>query len=279
MKQKISFLISGLLVVTSVFGQSPQIDVVIPCHEKDARTLEWVLEGIRNNVHGIRKIFVISAKKLTHNAQWFDESWYPFTHKSVALTVFAGNQQDAENYMQKPDNRIGWIYQQLLKLYAPLVIPDILPNVLVVDADTIFLRPIELIDADGCTLFNVGPQYEPTYFGHMRRLLPDLTRVFPEYSGITHHMLLQRHILDDLFNEVRSKHQTEPWKALCTCIDKQDIFASISEYEIYFNYVFSHNYKAKIRKLYFVDKPFNEGTITWYKNHGCDYISCHSWML
>src|SRR3989344_3913368 len=60
------------------------IDAVIPCHPKDKRTIDLVVEGIRNNVKNIRRIIIVSAAPLTDRAEWFDEKQYPFTKESIA---------------------------------------------------------------------------------------------------------------------------------------------------------------------------------------------------
>lgn len=57
------------------------IDVVIPAHEKDIRTLDMAIEGIRTYGKNIRRILVVSAKQLTVNAEWFDEAHFPFLKK------------------------------------------------------------------------------------------------------------------------------------------------------------------------------------------------------
>ena len=45
--------------------------------------------------------------------------------------MFHGDAEKAREFLASPVTRIGWIYQQLLKLYAPFVIPGISSNVLV----------------------------------------------------------------------------------------------------------------------------------------------------
>eukprot|EP01067_Filipodium_phascolosomae_P008957 Filipodium_phascolosomae@DN7874_c0_g1_i1.p1 len=40
----------------------------------------------------------------------------------------------------------GWAYQQLVKLYAPVYVPNILPNVLVMDADVVWTQPVAFLD-------------------------------------------------------------------------------------------------------------------------------------
>ncbi len=257
------------------------IDAVIPCHAKDIGTIDLVIEGIRNNVHNIRRIIVVSAEPLTNNAEWFDEKNFPFTKKTVAFEIFK-DEHAAQQFMQHPKTRIGWIYQQILKSYAIFVIPNISSNILIVDADTIFLKPVTFQDPKtGAGLYNPGTENHHVYFDHLKRVLPGFRKVFPEYSGISHHMLFQRSVMEALFADIRNAHNKEPWKVFCEQIDQKELFGSCMciEYELYFNYVFAHTDAVKIRHLKWNNVLFSkfQKHLPFYKKE-YDYASCHSWM-
>lgn len=254
------------------------IDAVIPCHEKDKVTIDLVIEGIRKNVKNVRRIIVVSASKLTDQAEWFDERNFPFTKESVAYEIFKNN-KEAEEYINDPKNRIGWIFQQFLKVYSMFVIPDISSNVLIVDADTIFLRPVEFQDSKtGAGLYNPGTEYHAPYFTHLSKVLPGFKKIFPKYSGISHHMLFQRSVLEELFTQVIQVHGQEPWKVYCAAIDKKELPGSCMcvEYEFYFNFVFEWTNLVKIRPLKWANLPFNK--FNAYKDKGYDYLSCHAYL-
>ncbi len=256
------------------------IDVVFICHPKDSRTLDLAINGARLNVENIRRVIVVSATRLTNNAEWFDEAAFPFNKASVSLEIFNGNKTLANNYLMVKDTRIGWIYQQFLKLYAPFVIPGISSNVLTIDADTIFLNSVSFIDEAGKALFNPGKEFVPCYFAHAARLLPGFKKLYAAYSGISHHMLFQRAILEDLFSMIQSVHKTEPWRAFCRCIDLNEIFGSaFSEYEIYFNFVFARTEQVKIRLLRWNNIKFDQKKIDYHAKNGFDYVSCHTYIL
>lgn len=258
---------------TQYLLKSEPIDVVIPCAEKDARSLELCIEGIQKNGKNIRRIIVVSAKPLTRKAEWFDENNYPFKPFDLALQIF-GNQTQARAYLSKK-SRIGWIYQQFLKLYAPFVIPEISSNVLVLDADTIFLNPVEFLGPFGGGLYNPSSEHHPVYFAYMARLLPGLKKVDRRYSGISHHMLFQKSVLEDLFNNIQIHHGMEPWKALCKSINRQQVNLScLSEYEIYFNFAFARSSQMKIRPLKWKNLS-NPNEIPMFQQLGYHYVSCH----
>lgn len=235
--------------ITYTFSNDP-IDVVIPCHPKDAAALPRIILGIKNNVVNLRRIIIVSPSCFNSEVEWFDEALFPFTKESVLMEICK-----TEELAKKPINvkRGGWIYQQLLKLYAPFCIPDISSNVLIVDADVIFLKPITFTQAHGAGLYAVGWEYHKPYFDHAKSLLPDLQKLFPQYSGITHHMLFQREVLIDFFDCICALYDCEPWQAILRKVplDRGNniVFSAISEYEMYFNFVFARTDQVQLRPL------------------------------
>lgn len=268
---------------TQIYTLLPEpVDVVIPSIEKDLVTLDLCIEGVKKYVQNVRRIIVVSHKKLTDQAEWFDEKQYPFTKHDIAQEIF-GNSEQAYAYVTHPNSRVSWLYQQLLKLYAPLVIPDISSNVLIVDSDAIFLNTVTFVDERGWALYAPGTRENshyltyPPYVAHMKQLLPDLHKIWDDYTGIAHHMLFQRAVIKDLFDRVETRHNTNFWRALCRCIDRKQLFKSpFSEYEIYFNFLFSHTCQCKIRLLKWKDVKTLDG-LEALKQEGYDYVACHSY--
>ncbi|PIS02157.1 MAG: hypothetical protein COT85_06380 [Chlamydiae bacterium CG10_big_fil_rev_8_21_14_0_10_42_34] len=247
------------------------IDVVIPCHKKDCGSLERCVKAIRKYGLNIGRVIVVSSEPLTMNAEWFDENNFPFSKDDLLREIYRGK----EEKMHRGLCRIGWIYQQFLKLYAFSVIPNISSNILILDADTIFLKPTAFLSSSGEPFFNPGKEYYPPYFDHAQRLLPGFRKVFPKHSGICHHMLFQRPILEDLFDQISRVHGIKPWKAIARCIDYKEVKRScLSEYEIYFNFVFMRTDQAHLRKLKWKNIESLD-QVKDYKKKGYDYVSCH----
>jgi hypothetical protein len=267
---------STLIAMFFAFSDHP-IDVVIPCVEKDLSTLNLCIRGIRENGVNIRRIIVVSKKRLTEEAEWFNESNYPFSFQEVA-TALARNNPKVLKLLLKEGARTGWYYQQLLKFYAPLVISDISSNVLVLDADTIFLRPVAFLNRNGGGMYNPGQEYYSSYFEHGARLIPGFYKYFPKYSGISHHMIFQRSVIEALLKEAEYHHDNAPfWQIFCQLVDPKHLFYSgASEYEIYFNYIFSHTNQVSIRKLKWKNiEKLSE--INKFKKAGLDYVCLHTY--
>lgn len=264
-----------LLFLASASAYEP-IDVVIPVAAKDAKTLEYCIDGIRNNCQQVRDIFILSKEPYTDKAEWIDEQAFPFSKEEVASCLSL--------LSQEKNQRVGWYFQQLLKLYAAFVIPEISNNILVLDADTIFLNKVSFISSKGKALYNPGTENHSPYFQHCAKLLPRFRKVFPELSGISHHMLMQRECLEELFIQVEQHTQMEFWRAFCLNVDPEQVRASgASEYELYFNFVFSIPYAVELRFLRWANKPaikskeMAQKLIQEARREGLDYISCHEY--
>lgn len=253
------------------------IDVIIPCCAKDLETLELCIEKIREYGANLRRVIVVSEKRLTNKAEWFSEEKFPFSKEMIALEIFQGDRIGAQEFLDAPETRIGWIYQQFLKLYAPFVIPDLSNNVLVLDADVIFIQPVSFLGKQGEPFFSFSSEVAQEYIDHASRLLPAFERIHPDKSGIAHHMLFQRPILEDLFAVIEKKHGVEVWKALARCIALKDIYSSaMSEYEIYFNFAFLRTDQATLRALRCVN-VISYGLFKVYAKHNWDVLTSHSW--
>lgn len=269
---------AGLEKTEYQFSKEP-IDVVIVAHEKDIATLPLVIEGVRKHIK-YHKIFIVSEKPLieTDKATWFDEANFPFTKEAIAQEIFK-DQTKAQAFLQHPKTRIGWIFQQLCKLYALFVIPDISDNVLILDADTIFLRPVRFQKKDGRPKFTAATEYHLPYFAYMARLIPGLSKVHKDKSGVAHHMLFQKPIMADLFETISTIHHEEPWKAMCHCIDTKEIYGScMSEYELYFNFACTRTDQLHIRQLRWSNTPLRTFLVSDHKQSKMHYISCHNYL-
>lgn len=253
------------------------IDVVIVSHPKDKGTLDLCIDGIRENGQNIGRVIVVSSEKLTDKCEWFDEKDYPFSMDDVLKAIGKGDKAKSKKYFKSHYRPVGWYLQMLLKLYAPFVIPGISPNVLVVDADTIFMNPVEFLNESNGGLFCYSKlRAKNRYLNHAARLVPGYKRVHPEVYSVCHHMLFQRAIMEDLFNKVEKVHKTPFWNAFCECVDIDGI-GGASEYEIYFNFALRRTDQVELRKL----KWKNSGTIDnrkRYQKNGYHFVSFHTYM-
>jgi len=235
-------------------------DIVIPVGPNDKSVIEEQIKYTQKNIIGYRNIYLIcyDPSIVIDGCITINENIFPFNIDTVA-----------EHHGKLQRN--GWYLQQLLKLYAGKIIPNILDKYLVIDSDTFFLKPTTFVENNKC-LYNYGTEYHKSYFQHMENLHTDLTKIDKNKSGICHHMIFEKKYIDELISKIE-KNQNDLFYNifLKTVTDKNN--SGASEYEIYFNYMLKYNPdKIQIRKLSWK----NTNKLETDSNY--DYISYHWYM-
>ena len=243
-------------------------DIVILVGPDDATVIQQQLEYSKKNIVGYRNIYIVTTpalyKSLTSlkGCTLICEDIFPFSLAMMNTVASA-----PESY------RNGWYLQQLIKLYAGLIIPGILTRWLIIDCDTFFLKPTSFVENDKC-LYAYSNEYHLPYFEHMNRLLPGLAKVDAAKSGICHHMIFEKKYIEEIFAKVEAVHMKPFWQAFLECINTTHFNRSgASEYEIYFNYMLTYNpAEIIVRQLPWknsgiLDLNAHENYISWH--HYC----------
>lgn len=241
---------------------NPAIDVMMPVARKDMDMVEPALNRlVACSQTPIRKIFIVwqgpekqgdlpptVALQGAHPPEvvWVDEKEFPFTLKDVDARLKAqGSTQ----------NHAGWYYQQLLKLYSFEVLSrkgyDVLPHLLIHDADIAFTNPVDFLDTQGRSLLAYGYPFRwlpertgaeegnvdtitHSHVDHAKRFIPNW-HLDNKFTGMQHHQLLDREIMQSMFSEVQAHHHKDFWKAFIDCVDTSK-WNGASEYILYFHY-------------------------------------------
>ena len=169
-------------------------DIIIPVGPNDKSIIQEQIKYTKKNIIGYRNIYLISYDPSIRvdGCITIDENIFPFNINTVAK--YHGKSQ-----------RNGWYLQQLLKLYAGKIIPNILEKYLVIDTDTFFLKPTNFIKNNKC-LYAYGSEYHKPYFQHMKKLDKDFTRVDINKSGICHHMIFEKKYIDEIISKIEKNH-------------------------------------------------------------------------
>jgi len=209
------------------------MDVVLCIGPNDTAVATACIESIRTNIKHRFIVCIVPTgfKPLTiPDTRWVCEDVFPFK-KAYIDALF------------RHPERSGWYLQQLLKIYAPLVLTQLSDTFLIVDADVVFHHPVTFV-RDGRIQFNVGTEYHIPYFDHMKALLASLRKISSS-SGICHLMPMKRHIVASLIAKVEDKHSKPFWTVFLDCVPPHEYHGSgASEYEILFTFT----------QLYFPDE-------------------------
>ena len=249
-------------------------DIVIPLGPNEISRITQQIQYTKQNVIGYRNIYIISCNKniYINGCIIIDENIFPF--KNFISQYFS--QYNGKN------NRNGWYFQQLLKLYCGFYIESMLDNYLVIDADVFFLKPTQFI-INGKFLYSVGPEYFPPYFTHMNLLHPTFKKKIRQ-SGICHHMLFNKNYINEMFTIVEQNHNKPFWQVFILSV-KEHLNHPVnynesgaSEYELYFNYMLT-NYPniIGVRKLNWKNISYRDYNIGIYEAN-TDFVSVCSWI-
>lgn len=240
-------------------------DIVIPLGPNDTHLIQTQLCFTKKNIIDYHHIYIITSFTNllidNENVTIINENIFPFHLHDIEI-------------IHGKSHRNGWYLQQLIKLYAPFVIKNMLSTYLVIDADTFFLKPTSFIE-NGKYLYNVGTEYHLPYFEHMKTLDDCFTRSSND-SGICHHMLFDKNIIQEIFHLVEEKYNKPFWFIFLKNVNHPHILGSgASEYELYFHYIHKyHTDKIHIRRLSWI----NTNSFEPHSDNIHDYISYH-WYI
>ena len=220
------------------------IDIVICVGPQDAKNVKTLVNNVKAFVIGINNIYLIMPKNVLDMYYVID----PIV-KNIDENIFPFNKEYIDNLFKCPE-RSGWYLQQLLKIYAPVVI-DILDKYIIIDADLKFYNKIHFFEND-IMLFNTdNARWEP-YFIHIKKLYSNI-QIKTLTSGITNLMPMKRHIIENLLYRVKQEHNEVFWKVFLNIVDPVYYnHSGASEYEILFHFCLTFYPKeCKIRPVRF----------------------------
>lgn len=187
----------------------PMIDIVVVAAGKDVDMLPKVLRyggnASRNAVR--RAILVVPHHELHHVSNSLRQagSDYDFdVEVRCEDDVVSPSTRNAIH--QVPAVRYGWILQQALKLQT--VVSSEAPGCLVIDADTLLLRPRTWLTADGRQVLTPTFEFQEPYYRFLSEL--GVLRWPPKRSFTSHHMLMQPSVLRSVLNRA-SLESVEAW--------------------------------------------------------------------
>lgn len=221
----------------------PKIDIMIPAIEKDLGTLPYVIDSVRKQVkHPIGKFMIVSPDS-TRIRQLCARKGCIFINEKTVLPITKKN----IHYQSAKWDRSGWLFQQLLKLGGSKLGKQ--AHYLVIDADTVLIRPHTFKTTGGRTIFYYRKWSQPEYFTTYKKLMG--RKAGSPTSFVTHYMLFERAKVSQLKKSIAAKHHTSWYSAIIRSMNKKKQFA-FSEFETYGNYL-----HANYRNQYILKKSLN----------------------
>lgn len=243
------------------------LDVVIPLVEKDLITAKETVKSIHAMIlHPIQNIYVVSPESASIRA---------FCKENGC--IFIPENEAIDNY-EEIRKLGGWVLQQFIKLSADKFTKS--QDILIVDGDTVFLRPQVFIDdRRDIYTFHIAGCYTERIKKFTRNLMK--TNQYFKLDLISHHMIFKRKWLQELKNTIEEINGCS-WQKAIISQASFDPF-SFSEYDIYATYVL-HNHRSFTRILSGANTFIFRDKFKFFEDYRSVYsvdhksISSHSFM-
>ena len=215
-----------------------KIDAVMLTTGKDTRVFVKSIASALKHLVDVDKFYIISPnlaelkKNLGNNLNdrmiLLDERKFPFGGYNVSEVMIESVRQrgvyplDGNSKFEKTvKRRVSWYLQQLLKFYAGRVFG--LNDYVLLDSDLVWFKDLELIaphstfgHSSNTYYYATSNQYHRSYIATLSRIsgLP-LHNHQPMFrSGIVHHMVIVKTVLESLINVSEAKHGIPFWQIL-----------------------------------------------------------------
>lgn len=213
-----------------------ELDVFTPVSTQDKKFIKYTINYNSSKfIQNVERyiLFTESDPQKIKNTVVLTRDDFPFTREYVLKKL---------NFHP----RSGWVYQQLVKFYFAKDISK-KDYILLLDADVFFTKEISFFE-ENKPIFSLGSEFHIEYFKHMRRILPTLHRVNKNESGIAHHMVINKKIINNMIYLIEKKNNKKFFDVFLEAINFEESESPCSEYEIYFNFVqiyFPEYYKKR----------------------------------
>jgi len=277
----------------------PKLSAVITTTGKDTRVFDKSIHSALAHLVDVDQYYVVSPQakelsdlfsaKIGDRVHFIEESRFPFTFANVS-TIMMDTVKNHGRYPLTGESpfeklfwnggKVGWYYQQILKLYAGEVLN--LGDYVVLDSDLIWMQNVSFIapnqPAAASTtgvytyLYATSWQYFPSYHATSKKIMgmdmfkePGKNKKFK--SGIVHHMTISRPVLRSLMEATLLLHGMPLWHVMLnvsaleiTCRSPRNGICGtgnvLSEYELYFSYARSRFPESvQLRPLLWANGP------------------------
>ena len=278
----------------------PKLSAVLLTIVKDAAVFERSIKSAIKHLVDVDKFYVVTPNKADLEKRFkeivdggrmvfVDETKFNFTGELVADTMWNAVKQHGVYPLDKGNSpfesmlwsKLGWHLQQLIKIYSGKVLG--LQDYVLLDGDCVWFRDVKFIaDEQTATTppfkynYATSTQYHGPYIASSARIsgVDKYNDQDGWRSGVVHHMVLVKPVLDSLFEAAETIHQMPLWQAMLnqsaiemTCRAPRTAIcgagSTLSEYEMYFSYARTKFPETvQLRPLLWANGPM-PGLIYW----------------
>jgi hypothetical protein len=215
------------------------LQVIIVSTEKDFALLNSVISGILESC----KNFYINSIKLVVPGHFVDHVILRESSRANPLiqvidenTVF-DTKRIREVFSRRFSGRENWCLQQFLKYFS--ILNSDAKYVLIVDSDTILLRPVPWLTREGKFLQTPTAEYQAQYYTLLINL--GVIDELPPFSFVPHHMFYSIDAFRDVHALIGNPSPLELAETVEKLSDESSPSPFCIDYELYAQFMFKHN--------------------------------------
>ena len=279
----------------------PKLSAVLLTIAKDAAVFKRSINSALKHLVDVDKFYVVTPNKVDLSVRFqdlvagervifVDEAKFNFSGELVADIMWKTVKEKGVYPLSEKGNspfegtlwgKLGWHLQQLIKVYAGKVLD--LEDYVLLDGDCVWFKDVNFIAEEQTSSsppfrynYATSTQYHGPYVASSARIsgVPTYHDKDGWRSGVVHHMVLVKPVLNSLFEAAESLHALPMWQVMLnqsalemTCRAPRapvcGAGSTLSEYEMYFSYARTKFPETvKLRPLLWANGPM-PGTIYW----------------
>lgn len=208
----------------------PKISIFVACVEKDLHLLPQVLaNAIENSQNPIHAISIVTPRDTCIEMNNFTTLGVPIEFLNEEVVI---SELNRTKLRERFSERYGWVLQQLLTIIHVMKSDE--AGVLVINADTLILRPQVWLLENDIQILMESYEFHKPYYDFLRRFNLDESNF--KASHITHHMLMQPKYLRKIYSEFIGDNSSEIEKFIDQIIEYSNPLESSPicvEFELY----------------------------------------------
>ena len=218
-------------------SQNLVIDLVFVVAKKDFEVLKFSLpnafRSIPTNMRGNINL-IVPRQDLSSCTILFKDEKLPIRIIDEEIMIQESDRQALKN---KFGSRYTWVLQQLLKVAA--VLHSESGATLIVDADTIPLRRRNWFNKYGQQILMPSDEYNSDYYLFLSQF--GICKNPPEYTFVSHHMLIQRQYLVEALASLKISTTGELINLICNRIQINSQSPVCVDYELYAQFMLNRH--------------------------------------
>jgi hypothetical protein len=207
------------------------IEILVVATKKDFDILPYAIQfAINNSQNQILKVTIICpAVDISEIYENYLQSVVPKVKINFLPEEDVVLKEIRESLIQIFKLRSGWMLQQFLKV--EFCLKSQARGILVLDADTILLRPQIWLDDKNSQILMPSLEFHEPYYDFLNRAFN--FKKYPKYTFVSHHMLIQPYILREIFGKLGLDNLENLFSFVIKFAIKNEASPVCLEYELY----------------------------------------------